>query len=96
MSPKKKALPCPLPEGWILTDTEKRKWRLGKIIGKGGFGLIYLGNLMPVIPLNDKLPRCMVLVTLNILSKRHSLMYLFCVVVTTDRQTSSQCVSFIS
>ncbi|XP_053477394.1 serine/threonine-protein kinase VRK2 [Ictalurus furcatus] len=44
MSPKKKALPCPLPEGWILTDTEKRKWRLGKIIGKGGFGLIYLAS----------------------------------------------------
>ncbi|MCI4376351.1 hypothetical protein PGIGA_G00187430 [Pangasianodon gigas] len=44
MAPKKKALPCPLPEGWILTDTEKRKWRLGKIIGKGGFGLIYLAS----------------------------------------------------
>ncbi|KAF5910106.1 serine/threonine-protein kinase VRK1-like [Clarias magur] len=44
MAPKKKSLPCPLPEGWILTDTEKRKWRLGKVIGKGGFGLIYLAS----------------------------------------------------
>ncbi|KAM9477347.1 serine/threonine-protein kinase VRK2 [Clarias gariepinus] len=44
MAPKKKPLPCPLPEGWILIDTEKRKWRLGKIIGKGGFGLIYLAS----------------------------------------------------
>lgn len=59
MAPKKKALPCPLPEGWILTDTEKRKWRLGKLIGKGGFGLIYLGNSMPAISLHHKLPwRC--------------------------------------
>ncbi|XP_046729486.1 serine/threonine-protein kinase VRK2 isoform X2 [Silurus meridionalis] len=44
MPPRRKALPCPLPEGWILTDTEKRKWRLGKIIGKGGFGVIYLAS----------------------------------------------------
>ena len=42
--PKKNALPKPLPEGFILTDTEKKKWRLGKIIGQGGFGLIYLGK----------------------------------------------------
>lgn len=41
--PKKRALPKPLPEGFILSDTEKKKWRLGKIIGQGGFGLIYLG-----------------------------------------------------
>lgn len=42
--PKRRALPKPLPDGFILTDTEKKKWRLGKIIGQGGFGLIYLGN----------------------------------------------------
>lgn len=42
--PKKSKLPKPLPDGFILTDTEKKKWRLGKIIGQGGFGLIYLGN----------------------------------------------------
>lgn len=44
MAPKKGALPCPLPDGWMLTDTEKRTWRLGNIIGKGGFGLIYLAS----------------------------------------------------
>uniref|UniRef100_A0A3B3RGV5 Uncharacterized protein n=1 Tax=Paramormyrops kingsleyae TaxID=1676925 RepID=A0A3B3RGV5_9TELE len=44
MPPRRKALPTPLPDGWILTDTEKKEWRLGQIIGKGGFGLIYLGN----------------------------------------------------
>ncbi|XP_043992418.1 serine/threonine-protein kinase VRK1-like isoform X1 [Gambusia affinis] len=42
--PKKRALPKPLPEDFILTDTEKKKWRLGKIIGQGGFGLIYLAS----------------------------------------------------
>ncbi|XP_031590940.1 serine/threonine-protein kinase VRK1-like isoform X1 [Oreochromis aureus] len=42
--PRKTVLPKPLPEGFILTDTEKKKWRLGKIIGQGGFGLIYLAS----------------------------------------------------
>nr|XP_057919573.1 serine/threonine-protein kinase VRK2 isoform X2 [Doryrhamphus excisus] len=42
--PKRKALPKPLPDGFILTDMEKRKWRLGNIIGQGGFGLIYLAS----------------------------------------------------
>uniref|UniRef100_A0A8C2B2I4 non-specific serine/threonine protein kinase n=1 Tax=Cyprinus carpio TaxID=7962 RepID=A0A8C2B2I4_CYPCA len=44
MAPKKNTLPRPLPEGYILTDSEKKSWRIGKIIGKGGFGLIYLGK----------------------------------------------------
>ncbi|XP_039594893.1 serine/threonine-protein kinase VRK2 isoform X1 [Polypterus senegalus] len=44
MPPRKKALPRPLPEGWIVTDAEKRQWRLGKMIGQGGFGLIYLAS----------------------------------------------------
>lgn len=44
MAPRKTALPKPLPDGFILTDTEKKKWRLGKIIGQGGFGLIYLAS----------------------------------------------------
>lgn len=42
--PRKSVLPKPLPDSFILIDTEKKKWRLGKIIGQGGFGLIYLGN----------------------------------------------------
>ncbi|XP_026992153.2 serine/threonine-protein kinase VRK2 isoform X1 [Tachysurus fulvidraco] len=53
MAPKKTTLPCPLPEGWILTDTEKRKWRLGKMIGKGGFGLIYLASDDVESPVTD-------------------------------------------
>ncbi|KAG7333997.1 hypothetical protein KOW79_002404 [Hemibagrus wyckioides] len=54
MAPKKKTLPCPLPEGWILTDTEKRKWRLGKMIGKGGFGLIYLASDCVELPVTEE------------------------------------------
>ena len=42
--PRKSALPKPLPEGFLLTDTEKKRWRLGKVIGQGGFGLIYLAS----------------------------------------------------
>ncbi|KAM9847384.1 serine/threonine-protein kinase VRK2 [Aulostomus maculatus] len=42
--PRKRALPKPLPEGFILTDTEKKKWRLGKMIAQGGFGLIFLAS----------------------------------------------------
>lgn len=42
---KKKSLPKPLPEGFILSASDKTRWRLGKIIGQGGFGLIYLGML---------------------------------------------------
>uniref|UniRef100_UPI00398E45E6 serine/threonine-protein kinase VRK1-like isoform X2 n=1 Tax=Pristiophorus japonicus TaxID=55135 RepID=UPI00398E45E6 len=37
-------LPDPLPEGLILIDSEKKQWKLGKIIGKGGFGLIHLAS----------------------------------------------------
>lgn len=43
--PKKKTngykMPDPLPSGIILEDIAKKKWRLGKSIGKGGFGEIY-------------------------------------------------------
>uniref|UniRef100_A0A7N8WXM1 non-specific serine/threonine protein kinase n=1 Tax=Mastacembelus armatus TaxID=205130 RepID=A0A7N8WXM1_9TELE len=45
MAPRRKSgLPKPLPDGFILTDTERKKWRLGQIIGHGGFGLIYLAS----------------------------------------------------
>lgn len=35
-------LPDPLPEGKVLDDMEGKQWVLGKMIGAGGFGLIYL------------------------------------------------------
>ncbi|XP_048060904.1 serine/threonine-protein kinase VRK2 isoform X2 [Megalobrama amblycephala] len=53
MAPKKYKLPHPLPEGCILTDSEKKNWRIGKIIGKGGFGLIYLASRDVNIPVRD-------------------------------------------
>lgn len=43
--PRKSVLPKPLPDGFVLTETGKqRKWRLGKILAQGGFGLIYLAS----------------------------------------------------
>ncbi|XP_027476585.1 serine/threonine-protein kinase VRK2 isoform X2 [Zalophus californianus] len=39
---EKYRLPVPLPEGKVLDDTEGKQWMLGKMIGSGGFGLIYL------------------------------------------------------
>ncbi|XP_004470523.1 serine/threonine-protein kinase VRK2 isoform X2 [Dasypus novemcinctus] len=45
MAPKRREkykLPVPLPEGKVLDDMEGKQWILGKMIGSGGFGLIYL------------------------------------------------------
>lgn len=42
---EKYKLPVPLPEGKVLDDMEGNKWVLGKMIGSGGFGLIYLGKV---------------------------------------------------
>ena len=32
-----------LPEGAVLKDLMKGEWKVGKPIGSGGFGLLYLG-----------------------------------------------------
>ncbi|KAK7140237.1 hypothetical protein R3I94_012750 [Phoxinus phoxinus] len=53
MAPKKYIPPRPLPDGCILTDSEKNNWRIGKIIGKGGFGLIYLASQDVNVPVRD-------------------------------------------
>ncbi|KAH8028198.1 hypothetical protein HPB51_014153 [Rhipicephalus microplus] len=37
-------LPDPLPAGEVLTDLFKKQWRLGKAVGLGGFGEIYLAS----------------------------------------------------
>uniref|UniRef100_A0A8C2M3K2 Serine/threonine-protein kinase VRK2 n=1 Tax=Cricetulus griseus TaxID=10029 RepID=A0A8C2M3K2_CRIGR len=45
MAPRRKEkykLPVPLPEGKVLDDMDGNQWILGKMIGSGGFGLIYL------------------------------------------------------
>lgn len=33
-----------LPEGLTLTDLTKKQWRIGRLIGWGGFGALYLGK----------------------------------------------------
>jgi vaccinia related kinase len=38
-------LPDPIREGEILVDITKNQWKLGKSVGVGGFGEIYLGKL---------------------------------------------------
>ena len=44
--PKKKAyeMPPPIPAGEKLRDTGGTEWSLGKSVGKGGFGEIYLAS----------------------------------------------------
>lgn len=34
----------PLPPGQILIDLRKNQWKLGPLIGQGGFGYLYLGE----------------------------------------------------
>ena len=43
-SPNGFLLPDPLPRGEVLTDTIKQQWVLGKPIGVGGFGELYLAS----------------------------------------------------
>ena len=45
-----------LTEGQILTDLKKKQWRLGKLLGWGGFGALYLGkySICPKNPLDDQ------------------------------------------
>jgi len=43
-SPNGFLLPDPLPRGEVLTDTIKQEWILGKPIGVGGFGELYLAS----------------------------------------------------
>merc|ERR1719347_1153730 len=45
-SPNGFLLPDPLPRGEILTDTIKQKWVLGKAIGVGGFGELYMASFL--------------------------------------------------
>lgn len=36
--------PEPMPVGEILEDMQKRQWKLGKSVGRGGFGELYIGE----------------------------------------------------
>ena len=41
--PKAHKLAEQFPKGLVLRDLFKKEWVLGDVVGKGGFGLIYLG-----------------------------------------------------
>lgn len=43
-APSKRKLAEEFPAGEVLTDTGRKSWKLGAPVGRGGFGLIYLGN----------------------------------------------------
>ena len=45
-APKKHKLAEEFPAGEILSDVAKGQWKLGPVVGKGGFGLIYLGGCL--------------------------------------------------
>lgn len=38
-------LPDPIREGEIFVDITKNQWKLGRSVGVGGFGEIYLGKV---------------------------------------------------
>lgn len=42
--PRKRKLAEEFPPGEVFTDRSKKKWKLGPVIGKGGFGCLYLGK----------------------------------------------------
>ncbi|XP_020366606.1 serine/threonine-protein kinase VRK1 [Rhincodon typus] len=43
-APPKRKMAEELKPGEVLTDTAKKQWKIGKPIGKGGFGLLYLAD----------------------------------------------------
>ncbi|KAM4042732.1 serine/threonine-protein kinase VRK2 isoform 1-T2 [Anomaloglossus baeobatrachus] len=54
MPVRRSKLPAPLPEGFIVTDTCKKSWRLGRKLGQGGFGLIYLASPDCDVPVSEE------------------------------------------
>uniref|UniRef100_A0A8C6VH25 VRK serine/threonine kinase 1 n=1 Tax=Naja naja TaxID=35670 RepID=A0A8C6VH25_NAJNA len=43
--PRKRKLAEEFPPGEVFTDLLKKEWKLGPVIGKGGFGCLYLANV---------------------------------------------------
>ena len=46
IAPNGNKLPDQIREGEVLTDISKNEWKLGRSIGVGGFGEIYLGKYL--------------------------------------------------
>jgi len=53
-SPNGYILPDPLPEGMVIKDLRKQKWKIGKSVGLGGFGEIYSAALLDDKSLSDE------------------------------------------
>lgn len=68
-APAKRKLAEEFPPGEVLTDTGKKSWKLGAPIGKGGFGLIYLGK-------SSHLKEYFILQTLSFFFKKETLFLL--------------------
>ena len=41
-----KGMSKPIAPGLVVSDLVKKEWKLGPVIGQGGFGYIYLGNFV--------------------------------------------------
>lgn len=50
--PAKRRLAEQFAAGEVITDMSKKEWKLGLPIGQGGFGCIYLGKCMTLLPVN--------------------------------------------
>lgn len=44
-APPKRKLAEEFCPGEVFTDLAKKSWKLGPVIGKGGFGCLYLGKI---------------------------------------------------
>lgn len=44
IAPNGNKLPNPIKEGEVFTDITGSRWKLGRSVGVGGFGEIYLGK----------------------------------------------------
>lgn len=51
--PKGHKLPDPFLNGEILKDLKKKQWKIGNVIGQGGFGLIYMASDDTQAPVSD-------------------------------------------
>lgn len=56
------------PEGLVLTDLTKKEWKLGRPIGSGGFGLIYLGLFITLTLALQCINSCILMMLVHLLA----------------------------
>lgn len=54
--PAKRKLAEEFPPGEVFTDISKKEWKLGPVIGKGGFGCLYLADVNSSKPVGSDAP----------------------------------------